>query len=115
VFRLQTAQAIHNYSLLTMTAPTWKIAQLEREVATGKVTVVHYTVDLQDDTYSAGAYGSVGVDGEIAVPFKDLTEATCIQWVKDQLGEEKLQEIGAALQEQIENQRAPKVAAGLPW
>jgi hypothetical protein len=93
----------------------WHIASLEREVATGKVTTVHYTVNLQDDTYSAGAYGSVGVDGEISVAFKDLTEATCIQWVKDQLGEEQLQSIGKALTEQIENQRAPKVAAGLPW
>lgn len=93
----------------------WHIANLEREVATGKVTTVHYTVDLQDDTYSAGAYGSIGVDGDVTVAFKDLQESHCIQWVKDQLGEEKLQEIGAALQEQIENQRAPKVASGCPW
>jgi hypothetical protein len=93
----------------------WHIANLEREVATGKVTTVHYTVDLQDDTYSAGAYGSIGVDGDVTVAFKDLTEAVCVQWVKDQLGEERLQEIGAALQEQIENQRAPKVASGCPW
>jgi hypothetical protein len=74
--------------------PIWHIANLEREVATGKVTTVHYTVDLESDQYRAGAYGSIGVDGEIAVPFKDLTEATVIQWVTDQLGEEKLQEIG---------------------
>jgi hypothetical protein len=79
------------------------------------VTTVHYTVELESDQYRSSAYGSIGVDGDIAVPFKDLTEAVCIQWVKDQLGEEKLQEIGAALQEQIENQRAPKVATGLPW
>jgi hypothetical protein len=95
--------------------PTWHIANLERETATGKVTTVHYTVDLTDGTYSAGAYGSIGVDGDITVPFKDLTEDTCIHWVKEQLGEEKLQEIGTALQEQLENQRAPKVASGLPW
>jgi hypothetical protein len=95
--------------------PTWHIANLEREVATGKVTTVHYTVDLTDGTYNAGAYGSIGVDGEITVPFKDLTEAIVIGWVKEQLGDEKLQEIGAALQAQIENQRAPKVASGLPW
>jgi hypothetical protein len=102
---------------MTKTKPhvQWHIANLEREVATGKVTTVHYTVDLQDDTYSAGAYGSIGVDGDVTVAFKDLTEAVCIQWVKDQLGEEKLQEIGKALAEQIENQRAPKVASGCPW
>ena len=102
---------------MTKTKPQvqWHIANLEREVATGKVTVVHYTVDLQDATYNAGAYGSIGVDGEVAVPFKDLTEAVCIQWVKDQLGEEKLLEIGEALRNQIEEQRAPKSAAGVPW
>jgi len=102
---------------MTKTKPQvqWHIANLERETASGKVTTVHYTVDLQDGTYSAGAYGSIGVDGEVAVPFKDLTEATCIQWVKDQLGEEKLLEIGEALRNQVEDQRAPKVAAGVPW
>jgi hypothetical protein len=26
--------------------PVWHISSLEREVATGKVTTVHYTVDL---------------------------------------------------------------------
>jgi hypothetical protein len=95
--------------------PVWHIANLDREVATGRVTTVHYTVELESDQYRASAYGSLGVDGEISVQFKDLTEATCIHWVKDQLGEEKLQEIGKALAEQIENQRAPKVASGLPW
>ena len=102
---------------MTKTKPQvqWHIANLEREVATGKVTVVHYTVGLQDDTYNAGAYGSIGVDGDVTVAFKDLTEAVCIQWVKDQLGEEKLLEIGEALRNQIEEQRAPKVAAGVPW
>jgi hypothetical protein len=91
------------------------IANLEREVATGKVTTVHYTVDLESDQYRAGAYGSIGVDGDVTVAFKDLTEAVCIQWVKDQLGEERLLELGEALRAQIENQRAPKVASGCPW
>ena len=95
--------------------PTWHVVNLDREVATGKVTTVHWTVELESDQYRASAYGSIGVDGEVTVPFKDLTEETIIHWVKEHFGEEKLQEIGAALQEQIENQRAPKVAAGLPW
>ena len=93
----------------------WHVVNLEREVSTGRVTTVHYTVELESDQYRASAYGSIGVDGEITVAFKDLTEAVCIGWVKDQLGEERLQEIGKALAEQIENQRHPKVAAGTPW
>jgi hypothetical protein len=42
------------------TAFTWAIANLERNTADGKVTVAHYTVNASDDTYSAGAYGSLG-------------------------------------------------------
>jgi hypothetical protein len=44
--------------------PVWHISNLEREVATGKVTMVHYTVDLQDDTYNAAAKAA----GEKSVP-----------------------------------------------
>jgi len=35
--------------------------------------------------------------------------------VHDDLGGEKLAELEQALADQIEQQRAPKVAAGLPW
>jgi len=97
------------------TTTTWHIANLERETATGKVTTIHYTVDATDGTYQAGAYGSLAVDGEIAVPFKDLTEEIVIRWVLEALGDEKVQEVQAALDAQLEQQRAPKVATGLPW
>jgi hypothetical protein len=36
----------------------WNIAQLERNTADGIVFTAHYTVDANDGTYSAGAYGS---------------------------------------------------------
>ena len=100
---------------MTKTNPTWKIANLERETATGRVTTVHYVVDLSDGTYNAGAYGSIGVDGELPIPFKNLTEDTVVGWVKASLGDEKVQEVAKALEAQLENQRAPKVASGLPW
>ena len=99
----------------TNPTPVWKIANLERETATGKVTTVHYTVDLTDGTYNAGAYGSISLDGDINVEFNDLTEDTVVSWVLDALGEEKVQEVRVALEAQLENQRAPKVATGLPW
>ena len=99
----------------TNPTPVWKIANLERETATGKVTTVHYTVNLDDGTYNAGAYGSIGVDGEMTVPFKDLTEDTVVRWVLDALGKDKVQEVRVALEAQLENQRAPKIASGVPW
>jgi hypothetical protein len=94
---------------------TWNIVNLERETATGKVTTVHYTIDSTDGTYNAGAYGSVGVDGDITVPFKNLTEAIVIVWAKDALGQEKVAEVEDALKAQLDAQAHPTTAAGVPW
>lgn len=97
---------------------TWHIANLERETADGFVFTAHYTVDVrsEDDVYSAGAYGSIGFERpENLIPFADLTEAQVIEWVKEALGTEKVYEIGLALLAQIEEQRHPSKAAGVPW
>ena len=105
---------------------TWKVANLERNVADGKVYTVHYTVSAVSDEvnpnsenggfYSAGAYGSVGLDGDVTVEFADLTEALVVEWVKTALGgDEKVAEIEAALAAQISEQQTPTKAAGVPW
>ena len=108
-----------------MTTFTWKVANLERNLPENKVYTVHYTVNALSDQvdpnsesggfYSAGAYGSAGFDGEVTVDFADLTEEVVIGWVKDQFGEEKVAEIEAALQAQIDERVAPTKAAGVPW
>lgn len=98
---------------------TWNIAQLERNTADGVVLTAHYTVDANDGTYKAGAYGSVGLeqpDPETMIPYADLTPEVVIGWVQDKLGGvEKVEEIQSALQKQLDEQHAPSVAAGLPW
>ena len=100
-----------------VTVVTWKIAQLERETADGFVFTAHYTVDANDGTYSAGAYGSVGFQRpENLIPFSELTEQQIIEWTQEALGgDEKVIEIEDALQNQLDEQRAPSKAAGLPW
>jgi hypothetical protein len=100
------------------TAFTWNVAQMERHAADGIVFTVHYTVNANDGTYSAGAYGSVGLEApeDNVIPYAELTPEIVIGWVKDKLGgEEKVAEIEAALQAQIDEQRAPSKAAGVPW
>ena len=98
-----------------MTTFTWKISTLERSTADGKVNTVHYTVTAEDGTYSSGAYGSLGFDGEVTVAYADLTEETVVGWVKEQFGAEKVTEIEAALQAQLDEQAAPTKASGVPW
>ena len=96
---------------------TWAIANLERETSDGYVFTAHYTVSAKDDTYYAGAYGSLGFarpEGEL-IPFADLTESLVVQWIFDALGEEKVTSICEALQGQLDEQRAPSKASGLPW
>jgi len=95
---------------------TWKISQLERVTSDGYVYTAHYTVDVEDGTYRAGAYGSVGFERpETLIPFADLTEEQVIEWVKEALGADKVLEIGKALLAQLEEQRQPTKAVGVPW
>ena len=94
----------------------WKIANLERETDDGFVFTAHYTVNASDDAYTSGAYGSLGFERpDNLIPFSELTEETVIGWVKETFGEEKVAEIEAALQAQLDEQRHPTKAAGVPW
>lgn len=96
---------------------TWKISQLERETSDGYVFTAHYTVDGNDGTYNAGAYGSIGLErpeGEM-IPFDSLTEEIVVGWVKNKLTAEKVSEVEAALQAQLDEKHAPSKAAGVPW
>jgi hypothetical protein len=100
------------------TTTTWRIAQMERHTADGIVFTVHYTVAAIDGTYASSAYGSIGLEqpeGEV-IPYADLTPEIVIGWVQEKLGgDEKVTEIEAALQAQIDEQRSPTTAQGVPW
>ena len=97
-----------------MTTTTWGVAQMERHTADGIVFTVHYTVAASDGTYSSSAYGSIGLEapeGNV-IPYADLTPELVIGWVQEKLN---VEEIEAALQAQINQQRTPTTAQGVPW
>ena len=104
--------------MTTTTEYTWGVAQMERRTADGIVFTVHYTVAASDGTYASSAYGSIGLEqpeGEV-IPYADLTPELVIGWVQEKLGgDEKVAEIEAALQAQIDQQRTPTTAQGVPW
>ena len=98
-----------------MTIFNWQIRQMERLTADGFVVTVHYIVNATDDTYSASIYGTVGYTqepGETYIPYADLTEATVVGWVQTSLGKDTVE---ASLQSQIDLQKHPVQAAGVPW
>ena len=95
---------------------TWHIANLERETADGFVLIAHWTLSAADGTYASSAYGSLGFERpDKLIPFADLTEELVIGWVQDAFGAEKVTEIEAALQAQLDEQRHPSKASGMPW
>ena len=96
------------------------IAQLERTLPSGVVYNIHYRFDLGDGDYSKGAYGTVSVTGDPNadgfIAFEDLTEETVKTWVVNSLGgQEKVDEIEAALQAKIEEDQKPTSSVGMPW
>ena len=91
---------------------TWKIVQLDRKTADGFVTTAHWTVTATDGDFSASAYGSVGFSGELTTPYADLTEAQVLEWVWASLDKAAYE---ASLAAQIEAQKNPVSATGVPW
>jgi len=68
------------------------------------------------EAYSAGAYGSIGFERpENLISFADLKKEQVIEWVKEKLGEEAVTNVETALLNQIEEQRFPSKASGIPW
>jgi len=91
---------------------TWNIGQLNRNTADGLVTTAHWTVSAQDGEYSASAYGSCGFDGELVTPYEDLTMEQVLGWVWQSIDKDAYE---ASLAAQIELQKNPVTAAGVPW
>ena len=99
---------------------TWTIANLERNVADGGVTVAHWRVTesetVGEDTFTASAYGTVGFtpdpDADDFVAYDDLTEDDVMAWVWADVDQDATE---AALTAKIEADKNPVSADGVPW
>ena len=91
---------------------TWKISQLDRKTADGFVTTAHWTCSGQDGEFSGSVYSTCSFEGELTVPYEQLTEATVLGWVWQSVDKEATE---AAVAAQIEAQKNPVQASGLPW
>jgi len=96
----------------------WTVAQLERNLSDGGVTVAHWRCNAADGDYSASSYGTCGftpdAESEDFVAYDDLTEATVLGWVWDQADNWK-EDAEAALQAQIDADKTPTTGTGVPW
>jgi len=92
---------------------TWKIEQLDHLTSDGFVTTAHWRATAVDDEYSASTYGTTGWQaGTPDIPYANLTEATVLTWVWENL--DKV-EIEANLIAQINALKNPTTSNGVPW
>jgi hypothetical protein len=98
---------------------TWKINNLERQTSDGLVTVVHwgaYATEASNDPenpYNAGVYSTQTIErGDSFVNYDTLTEETVLGWLWTKVDKEAVE---SSLTAQINAQKAPVTANGLPW
>ena len=89
------------------------INNLDRNTDGDIITVIHWTATKEDGDFVASVYNTQSVEvGDTVIPFAEVTEELVKTWLSEKLDMESLE---AALDAQIEAQKAPKVASGLPW
>ena len=95
---------------------TWTIGTLERNVADGGVVVAHWRATLVDGDFSASSYGTCGFTPDPSdsgfVAYDSLTEADVVGWVQAEVDKDATE---ASLAAQIEADKNPTQAAGVPW
>lgn len=99
---------------------TWTIAQLERNTSDGGVIIAHWRVTksetVGEKTYTAQSYGTCGFTPDPSasdyIAYADLTEADVIGWCQGELDQSSIE---AALTANINEQKTPTTADGVPW
>jgi hypothetical protein len=97
---------------------TFNISQMDRSTTDGFVQTVHWNASQVDGEFSASTYSTANFtkkDGINYVPYADLTEAAVIEWVKASLSDDGVAAVDSALAANIAEQKAPKMAVGVPW
>ena len=96
-----------------MSQVTWSINTMERNVATGYVSVVHWNATAVDGEHSASAYATVSwAEGTPTIPYASLTEATVLNWVWESVDKAATE---ASLAAQIALLKNPVKSSGVPW
>ena len=99
----------------------WSVPMTEYTKADGGIFTVHWRVSASEtvgeDTFSASSYGTAGFTYDASspdfVPYADLTESQVLGWVwADGVDKDATE---AALQANIDAQKNPTTADGVPW
>ena len=97
-----------------MSTIVWNVSQLDRQTSDGFVTTAHWQANATDGDYSASVYSTCSwSEGTATIPYASLTKETVLGWIWAN-GVDK-DAVEASLDAQIELQKNPVTATGVPW
>lgn len=93
---------------------TWTITQLDRLTSDGFITTAHWTCSGTDGEFSASVYSTCSFpEGTPTIPYDQVTQEEVLNWCW--AGGVDKDATEAAVAAQLEAQKNPVTATGLPW
>ena len=93
---------------------TWKITQTDYQTADGFITTAHWTATATDEGFTASVYSTCSfAPATPSIPYDSVTQQEVLDWVWANGVDKSATE--ASLAQQIELQKNPVQAAGVPW
>lgn len=95
---------------------TWTISTLERELSDNGVVVAHWRATAVDGDFSASNYGTCGFTPDPSsadwVDYDSISEELALSWCWAELDKDAIE---ASLSANIDLQKNPTQASGVPW
>jgi len=95
---------------------TWNIKQLERNIVDGGVITAHWEAIGTQNVYTAVVRNTCSFTPNPAdtdfIPYDELTEATVLGWVWEQVGKTDIESI---ISTKLDAQINPQTESGTPW
>ena len=92
----------------------WTVTNLDYDVASGRVSHVHYLLETSDSHgHVVKTYGTVRLVGDLSTPLESVTKGLALSWAKRALGPETVALKEKNNEEQLH--RDDEVSSGAPW
>ena len=95
---------------------TWTIGTLERELSDNGVVVAHWRATAVDGDFSASSYGTCGFTPDPSssswVDYDSISEELALSWCYEEIDKDAIE---ASLAANIDLQKNPTQASGVPW
>ena len=95
---------------------TWSVANTERNLSDGGITIIHWRCTGVDGDYTASQYGTTShtydADAADFIAYDSVTEANAIAWAQAALDQSAIE---TAISDDITAQKTPTTGDGVPW